>query len=70
MNCHVCSVSHHGVFVDGSWRQGPFPKGYQNTGFVLEQKNLQGRKPKMRKITGIIYIFKPKILLWTIAFKE
>jgi len=30
-----------------------------NTGFVSQQKNLQGLKPKMRKLTGTFYLFKP-----------
>jgi len=31
-----------------------------NTGFVSQQKNLHGLKPKMRQLTGTFYLFKSK----------
>jgi len=34
-------------------------KTFVTSGFVLEQRKMQGRKTKTRELTGTIYIFKP-----------
>ena len=47
-------------------RQGLDPKRLVNTGFVSQQKNLQGLKQKMRQLTGTFYLFKPNFIYYFI----